>query len=1611
MHIALHAGPGLHWLRQISSEAAAASNLHSLLVIRSDEERIEVATSIDKKHPGQTFSDHLLVTECQLTDKGLRLCITFDSEIFSQSRIRRIVSQFGEIIRQVSMAETGTTRLRDLTIITNRDLQDVWRWNSHICEAADVPVQDFFRSRVLESPNALAIEAWDGTWTYEQLDNHATRLAHRLLGQGIGPGVIVPLCFEKSMWMSVAMLGVMKTGAAAVGLDPKQPEERLRTVADQTKARLILSSITKRDLAHRIGQCDTLSICSELLATRSTEEQSRLPVVDPHNVLYIVFTSGSTGTPKGVQITHRSYSSAVTCQLEAFGFNSNSRVLDFSSYAFDAAWYNLLHTISSGGTLCVPSEEQLQNTLSECFEMYRITLTFLTPSVARHVAPEALGQLDSLLLGGEEVLPKDVVSLAGEACQIKIIYGPSECTPMTTCHDIDASGRISIGRGVGVSTWIVDPANHQSLTPVGMVGELCLEGPLVGKGYLNDPEKSAASFVEDPVWLLQGRPGERGRRGRLYRTGDLVRYNEDGTIVYVRRKDTQVKIRGQRVELGEVERHVEEALQVTNSARGRLQVFAETIKPEDMDTTTLVVFLKLISSKSQTDKEHAQSVRMACKGLTDILAEKLPVYMVPTAFIPVQAIPMTITGKIDRISLRKMGIASWLQYCPTSEDKETVAASTEMERILQEVWVSVLKLPTEVISVDRAFTKLGGDSITAMQVVSKCRAQQVSVSMSDVLQAGTIQKLAPRCKRITTIGRLSRSANQDQDTGEPFLLSPIQKKYFNIFPDGHNHFNQSFVLEMNHDISATVLCNALRAVVCRHGMLRARFHRDNGCDWKQSVAAADDQNHQYAFDEHNVTKRSDVLKIAQARQAKLDISIGPVFAGDLFNVKHQKQMLVLSAHHLVIDLVSWRIIWSGIEEHVKFGHLGPQDYPSFPAWCKVQSDMARNLSPEEVLPFEIPKANFGFWDFGPAENTRGNSEDCVLNLESDITDLLMGQCNDALRTEPLDVMLGTLVYSFRQAFQERSVPPGFIEGHGREQPGDLQLDVSGTVGWFTTVHPIPLEITSESTIVHAVRSAKDMRRQVPSKGQPYFASRYYSEECEEKFKDHDEIEILVNFAGRYQQLESTDGLFQLAKPFENNRSLEVVSESSKRLALIEANMAIQDGRLAVTFTFHKGLKHQGRLRRWFDSFDQTLKVAVHSLMKTPVSLTRSDVPLITISDRGLDILLNQRLPSLGLKASDVVDLYPTLPMQEGMLLSANAGLSSYATFWIWTCIPNEQGGRIIPSKLESAWKMVVNRHAILSTIFEPHPETAGFVQIVLAGSKVNTSHIEISSGSPKEALYSLEGPKFPACSPHHSFTTCQLGEDVACRLDINHTMLDGASLSILVQDIVSAYDNVALSPAPQFKESVRHITARSREETVSFWTNFLEGIQACEVPRSYSLPRAIAKDCFSYITIPSTSTSGIVEFCRSREITRPVFLQVCWAMVLSYLTGMQEVCFGYLASGRNIPVDGIEEVAGPLANMLIGRVNLQASPAAVLEKTSDNCIEHLRFQHVSLAEVQHRIGLRGRPLFNTALTVREADRFAVSKQRSMEMQYQDHQDPHEVSDITIVLLFLFSIDA
>jgi non-ribosomal peptide synthase protein (TIGR01720 family) len=1223
------------------------------------------------------------------------------------------------------------------------------------------------------------------------------------------------------------------------------------------------------------------------------------------------------------------------------------------------------------------------------------------------VGRESLSRLSTLILGGDAVLPGDV-NLADSNTTIINAYGPAECTPTSTFAQVTPDS-FGIGYGAGVCTWVVD--DNGSLASVGSIGELWLEGPLVGEGYLNDPKKTAATFVENPPWLLRGvleRPALQarpGRHGRLYRTGDLVQQKEDGSLVFVGRKDTQVKIRGQRVELGDVEQHIVEALRDASSAASldvaQVQAIAEMIQPDWANSAILVAFISLEYSgnKNMTEESHTLAVHQTTDALADRLKDKVPTYMVPMAFIPIFKLPTTTTGKIDRKRLRTIGGSVYMPHRKSPGRKEQKESLSELEAILQQVWMSVLNLSSEDASIDAAFMRLGGDSISAMQVVSRGRLHNLEFTIGDLLKAGTIRKLAARCQIISQDAKQESEEHiqDDRDTGEWFEISPIQQSFFDIYPNGLNHFNQTFVLELSKAVPTAILSNAYHTLVRRHSMLRARFNKnhDSGL-WMQRAAQEDDMQ-SFAFTEHFVEHRGDFARAAQLRQESLDIEHGPVFAFDLFIIPDGSQILVLSSHHLVIDLVSWRIIWNDIEEFIAHGKLLSQPTTSFQRWCRRQAKIGHNLSPLSVLPYSIPEPQLSFWGLPVRDNTFANRQFYTEIFEEDVSKPLFGVCNEILKTEPVDIILGAMVYSFLHTFPERTVPVIWIEGHGREQSHDMPHDVSGTVGWFTTIYPLDIPITLESTVFDAVRLAKDTKRKIPGNGRPFFACRYHSESGRDAFQGHDVVEVTFNFTGRYQQLEREEGLFTRSDSLREVESAIVdVSGSAQRFTMIEITADVDEGLLDVTFQVHKAMKHQDRLREWTEAFYETLESLTEALLRSTPSFTLSDLPLLPLSYSGLDTLLKKQLPSMGIRTDAVSDIYPVSPLQEGMLLSSQKGTSSYATVSIWQCVPSDTSA-ISPSRLEAAWRTVVGRHTILQTVFSLHPEGNGFIQLVVPGSKIRVVHMTVEEDNPTVILSRLETPTFAANEPEHAFTICQstMGE-VACRLDASHSLVDASSMTIIVSDIISVYDCCDLAPAPLFSEMIRHINSGPKAQRISSWTKLLDGVEPCEFPTSSLRPEQAASESHSDVAIPANLTTGITQFCKKLCITRAVFLQVAWAMTLSQVTGHGEVIFGYLASGRDSPVSGIESIVGPLANMLVSRIDLRLPAKQVLKITSEKSMEHLTLQHVSLAEIQHQLGLGGQRLFNTSLSVQEVEKFTSTEKRSLSFESQDGEDPHEV---------------
>ncbi|KAL4938517.1 hypothetical protein BDV06DRAFT_52549 [Aspergillus oleicola] len=639
---------------------------------------------------------------------------------------------------------------------TDFDLDSLWSWNHSLPPTYRFCMHEMISKQARKFPEKEAICSWDGSLTYGEVDTWSSFVAVSLRELGVQHRDVLPVCFEKSRWTIVAVLGVMKAGATFVLMDPTLPLARLQNVAQQVGAKMMLASTKQRELATEImPESIPFVVREETFSDPSKLENiPELESVPSDVLMYMIFTSGSTGTPKGVKLSHETYTSSAIPRAAEVGYTEDSRVLDFASYAFDVSIDSMLLTLGNGGCLCIPSDENRMNDINGVIRNMRVNYAGLTPSVARILDTDVIASLEGLGLGGEAVSARDC-TVWGKLARIIIGYGPCECTIGCTVNGNAATGRdyISIGKGNGAAMWITDPNDHEALVPVGAVGELLVEGPIVGQGYLNDPEKTAAAFIEDPAWLVAGHKGYAGRRGRLYKTGDLGKYDPDGSggIVFVGRKDTQVKLRGQRVELGEIESQLRDRLP------SDVSIIAEVIVSHGQPT--LVAFVSVQSTKKQDDAELeavelSEELRQTISAADKDAATVLPRYMIPTAYIPVNYMPVLISGKTDRKMLRALGAKLDLRDLDQDASSSNHTGElSELEQRLRQAWAETLKREPESIRPDDNFFALGGDSVTAMKLVSISRSHGLELTVGNTFNCPILSDMAAVVNIVDTEAR------------------------------------------------------------------------------------------------------------------------------------------------------------------------------------------------------------------------------------------------------------------------------------------------------------------------------------------------------------------------------------------------------------------------------------------------------------------------------------------------------------------------------------------------------------------------------------------------------------------------------------------------------------------------------------------------------------------------------------------------------------------------------------------------------------------------------------------------------------------------------------------
>ena len=833
---------GLEMISVLNPESAIACNFQNLLLIseRSSEhetEFLKFAASCHLKYP--------LTVLCEYDERGFHFLATFNPTVLDPDTTHMILCQFAHAVGIA--AKDPTLCVKYLQGICPEGLAKIDEWYKVPVSKGDTScIVDLLQRRFTNEPMASAVCAWDGSLTYEDLDIWSSEISRQLVVAGVRPGTFVGVLMEKSMMAVVAMLAIIKAGAAFVLLPPSQPTSRLIHMCQRAKPRLVLSTpqqmVKGGELGFPLMKLERDFTENLKRPTRMTDGGFWMEA-NGHHPLYAIFTSGSTGEPKGVIVNRSSFGPGIQefCIRSQLGIGS--RIFQFASYSFIISIFEQLVSLAAGACICIPSDEEMNNDMVGAMRSLNANWAILATSVARSLDCNHISGMKTLLLVGEELREEDLVKWHRHV-ELHALYGQSESASTCLIQRLIRSSNVSsLGYPTTGVCWVVDPEDCNRLKPIGTEGELLIESPGIGNYYLNDEGQTASTFIRTPEWLQNKGTIHHGSRFLL--TGDIVRYNADGSIHFVGRKGTRVKVRGQRVELGEIENHLRLEFHEAQ------YIIADIITPSGGNNMNPILAAFIFWPPEQGNEirpkadspdifapattKHRQQARSAISRLR----QSLPPFMVPQVIIPLKTYPRTATGKLYRKGLRETAFQLTLKdIMAYTVDKPTYRApATNEELVMQSICQSLLSLLPGDIGMDDNFFDLGGDSLTARQLVTTGRSQGLCFTVANVFEEATLGDLA-HCRESTTAKSNTAHIAGDVD---PFAL--LKQHFMHNLPyslpgdsieDVHpttelqstlveDHVLDYFPFQITGSLDESKLQHACEALVERHTILRSIF--------------------------------------------------------------------------------------------------------------------------------------------------------------------------------------------------------------------------------------------------------------------------------------------------------------------------------------------------------------------------------------------------------------------------------------------------------------------------------------------------------------------------------------------------------------------------------------------------------------------------------------------------------------------------------------------------------------------------------------------------------------------------------------------------------------------
>ena len=1451
--------------------------------------------------------------------------LEYDTHLYSQADMQILVKALQTFIQE---ALSGDNQIKAISLTDKKDQAGIISMSQG--EQLDYDQSQTFVDMVCSfaasHPAAIAVVDKFSKITYDELDKQSNTLAAKLIENGVLPDTFVGIMLPRQKEFVVALLSIMKAGAAYIPMDNEYPIDRLLYMLEDSRAKVLITTRELYEAKQQEGDFKANQVI--FMDERIEPSEKTINLTHPDRLAYMIYTSGSTGKPKGVMLPHRALRAYLAWRIAKIGITPESRHAEHPSFSFDASLDDLLCPLAAGGCVHILAEELRKDMDGIYNYLKEQRITGLTLSTA--LGMTLLGQFSDLpvkfiMMGGEKMLPFPKTP-------IKVIngYGPTEFSVCSSFHvvDQDKDENIPIGRPVP-NSWSFICDTFGNLLPLGCAGELCLCGAQMANGYWQREDLTKEKFSVAPFGM------------KVYHTGDLARWNEQGELEFLGRIDNQVKLRGFRIELGEIENQA-------SLIEGIKAVAAEV--REANGSKHLVLYF----TAEQT---------MDVDAIRERLSESLTEYMVPDTYMQLDEMPMTPNGKVNRRALPQPVIRSAAEY---------VEPQTGAERIVAQAMQEVLGLKQNVGALD-SFFAWGGDSIKSIRLVSRLRAEGITLQVADIMKLKTVREIAAAGSQGMV------EVNQEAWSGE-VPQTAITSFFFDQGLPKPQHFNQTMFIKATQRVLAEALQKTVEALVEHHDMLRAIVR--NG----QLFVRNTDEPNLYGWEQLDYTQDTDYVKNIERecrnRQASISLTSGPLFKVVLFNTPDYDAILMV-CHHLVVDGVSWRVLLEDLNTAYAQASEGaaivlPTKTHSFREYAETLHAYADS----HELSLEKP-----YWDSvqeklqslpsSQAKDSSRSMQQVNGSLDAQTTHSITTTAGNPYHADINDLLMTALGRSYYKLTGNDAVSVQF-EGHGREYIGNAQLLTDRTVGWFTSVYPVVLEHL-DGDLRSCLRQTKETMHRIPNKGVGYNILRYLSDET--TYSTGQCALIGFNYLGEMSAQDSSDGaLFTAMTEISAGDDFAPQNVFGPDISI---NCSVIDGKLEATLSYNTALFTQKQAAQLLNCMMESLReITAHTSEMTDVEVTATDLGEYEWTDEEFQGVYRHFIDM----GTPLQRIYPLSPMQEGMalkfMLEPNSLAYRLVSRFALDILPTEEQMRYTLDQLGA-------KHEVLRTSLI-YRDVELYRQAIVdrpLGLEMRDISDEPNKESAMVALYKAEQqrgfsmedqPLFRIICVKTSETTCEI------LLAVHHFIVDGWCIGLYMSDLIANLTDavqgnmkpIGQYPTGRYEKFIRELLRKDTDKGLSYWRNLLDGYTTkAVIPSTGIVPeQERATDNVCRITISGAEMTALKALTTNAQATMNTLVELAWGLVLQIYNRQDDAVFVKVVSGRNNASEGVEDVVGLFINSVPVRVRTPKGTTVIqaLQALQQQAAESNEWDFCPLSVIQQQSDL-GADLFQSIVAFENYD--------------------------------------